>query len=182
MFHWLMLLSTASADRYSFDESGGKVLFHLVASLHEIDGQAQKFNGWINIGEGSDHTGEVIVQTNQLTTGLGVRDERMYDFVLQTERYPTIQYKIYGIDGDTAGLDSGKGTGKLTLKGALTVATVTKDIAIPAAYKWEDGSLKLIGKSTIQWTDFNLPDPSIKISTLNPPLDIKFSLSAKSAQ
>ena len=177
-----MLLSTAFGGRYTFDQDAGSVLFHMEASLHEIQGKSKQFAGWVNLGEGSDHTGGVTVQVNQLTTGIGVRDERMYNFVLTEERYPTIEYTLYTMEGDTAGLDSGTGTGKLVFKGALTVATVTKDIAIPAAYKWEDGAVRFIGKTTIQWTDFNLQDPSIKISKHYAPLDIKFSLTVRSAE
>lgn len=186
---FLPLLTLASslgqAERLAFTNSGSKVQFHMAASLHEIDGEAQSFQGFLNINGPESH-GEVTIQAGSLTTFLGVRDEKMHEETLQVSRYPNIVYTIHSIEGGKKNklteeryqIDSHKGSGEVILHGTLKVARVSQEISIPAAYRWEDDALRLIGSVTIQWTDFSLPDPSIFISTLQPPVDIKFSVYA----
>jgi polyisoprenoid-binding protein YceI len=176
----LLLIGSGAADAapYRLSDDDGVIRFHLEASLHEIDGEAQNYTGQLDIGPGSQHTGDVQIPSSGLTTGLGVRDDRMHDFVLNTAKYPSISYSILGMSGDVATLDSGTGSGMLVLNGKLTIAGVSHDLDIPAAFTWTDGSVKLVGKVTTQWTLFNLPDPSILISTLKPPIDLKFAVTA----
>ena len=173
------------AERLAFTNSGSKVQFHMNASLHEIDGEAQKFQGHLNIN-GQESNGEVTIQADSLTTFLGVRDDKMHQETIQVSRYPNIVYTIHSIEGEKKNklteeryqIDSHTGSGKVILHGTLKVARVSREVSIPAAYRWEDDALRLIGSVTIQWTDFSLPDPSIFISTLQPPVDIKFSVYA----
>ena len=177
----LYLLTLLSfADPVIFDESKGKILFDMKASMHDVQGQAKQFTAKIDIGEGSTNTGTLSIPASQLTTFLDVRDKRMYDDVLQVLRFPTINYTILSMSGSTEGLNSGKGKGKVTMTGILTIASVEREVSIPVAYMWtEEGILKLAGKVQIQWPDFGLPDPSIMISTLYPAVDIKFSIASK---
>lgn len=167
-----------NAAPYRLSDDKGTVRFHMEASLHEISGEAGAYTGQLDIGPGSSHTGEVEFPASGLTTGLGIRDDRMRDFVLNVEKYPSIKYSIVGMSGDVATLDSGTGSGTLILNGKLTISGVSHDLDIPTAFTWTDGSVKLVGKVTTKWTLFNLPDPSILISTLKPPIDLKFAVTA----
>jgi polyisoprenoid-binding protein YceI len=176
----LVLTLISFAEPLLFDESRGKILFDMKASMHDVQGQATQFTAKIDVGEGGINTGTVSIPASQLTTFLDVRDKRMYEDVLQVIRFPTITYTILSMSGSTEGLNSGKGKGKITMTGILTVASVEREVTIPAAYMWtEDGSLKMAGKVQIKWPDFGLPDPSIMISKLYPLVNIKFSIASK---
>jgi polyisoprenoid-binding protein YceI len=167
------------AEILLFDETKGKLVFEMKASLHDIEGQAQQFLVELDVGPGSTNTGKVTLSANQLTTFLDVRDDRMYNEVLQVDKFPVVTYTILSINGATDGLNSGQGKGKVTLRGTLNIASIEREVDIPVAYMWtNDGTLKLAGKTQIRWTDFGLPDPSIMISTLYPPMDIKFSITS----
>ena len=180
MFAALLALNTAQAERYSFSNDTSDVGFHMLATMHEVDGDCRSFQGEIDIGKKATHTGKVTVQTNALTTFIDVRDERMHDYVLEVEKYPTLQFDIKAIEGDVEGLDSGNGSGEVVLKGQLTIKTVSKDIEFPVTYTWdEDGNLSLTGAYATSWTNWNLPDPSILISTLYPELDVKVDVKAQ---
>jgi len=176
----LFLLSFLSmADVLLFNEEGGKLVFEMRASLHEVKGQAEQFLVELDVGPGGTNTGKVTIPVNQLTTFLEVRDERMHKEVLQVDKFPTVTYTILSINDVSDNLDRGQGKGKAMLRGVLTVASVEREVEIPVAYIWtDDGNIKLAGKTQIRWTDFGLPDPSISISTLYPPMDIKFSITS----
>ncbi|MCB9759816.1 MAG: YceI family protein [Alphaproteobacteria bacterium] len=171
----------AHAERYAFDDTTGAVGYHMVATLHEIDGQAPNFSGELFIGKGGDHTGTLTVQTPAMTTGLSVRDDRMHEYVLAVTEYPTLTFKMGAIGGDVAGLDSGQGSGQVLLRGQLTIRTSTRDVEIPATYTWQGDKVVLEGRYDMKWTSFGLPDPSIMISTLYPDMTVNFKVTARPA-
>ena len=191
MFFTFLALCSSSvlAERLAFTNSGSKIQMHMTASLHEIDGEAQKFQGFFNI-EDTESSGEVTIQADSLTTFLGVRDEKMLESTLDVNRFPNLVFTIHRIEGakkntlteERYQINDHTGSGEVLLHGSLKIARVSREVSIPAAYRWEDGGLRLIGSTTLKWPDFNLPDPSIFISTLQPPVDVKFSIYATKNQ
>lgn len=168
--------SDARAERYAFDDASGSITFGMQASLHEVNGAAQNFSGELDIGSDKP-TGKVTVQAAQLTTFLGARDDRMHSYCLEIDRYPTVEFRIAATTGDVRGLNSRRGSGTVELRGQLTVRSATRDVIIPATYRWErDGTLHLTGAHQLQWTDYGVPDPSIIISTLYPDMNIQFDV------
>jgi hypothetical protein len=182
----LIFLSDSSfAERLSFSNSGSTIQFQLVSTLHGIDGEAQGFQGFLDIGE-SDSSGEVDIETKSLTTFLGIRDKKMLETTLKANRFPNIVFNIHSIEGTKKNkltkerheISNHTGSGEVLLHGSLKIANVERTILIPAAYRWEEDALRLIGSTTINWTEFNLPDPSFFISTLQPEVEIRFSVYA----
>ena len=168
-------VSSADAARFTFDNQSGQITFEMQASLHEIDGTAQQFSGELDIGSATP-SGKISVQASQLTTHLAVRDERMYSYCLEVEQFPTVDLLISAVTGDIKGLNSRKGSGRIELRGQMTVRSAARDIIIPATYRWEGSTLRLIGDHQLLWTDYGVPDPSIIISTLSPELDVHFDV------
>ena len=162
----------AFAERFSGDNSTGKLSFDMEASLHEVPGEAKSFTGELKFDE--EITGKWEVQSSQLTTGIGIRDSKMYSFCLEADKFPTIVFNVNAVRGDVDGLRSKSGEGSVTLHGQLKIRSTTRDIEIPTKYNWEEGKLNLDGGTTIKWTDFGVPDPSIAISTLYPDVKIGF--------
>lgn len=166
----------ALAARYAFDDTSGTITFGMQASLHEIDGAAQRFTGELDIGS-AQPTGKVTVQAAELTTFLGDRDDRMYSYSLEVDQYPTVEFLIAATTGNVRGLNSRRGSGTVELRGQITVRSATRDVIIPATYRWDrDGTLHLTGAHQLKWTDYGVPDPSIVISTLYPDMDIQFDV------
>jgi polyisoprenoid-binding protein YceI len=101
----------------------------------------------------------------------------MQSFCLESNKYSTIAFKATSIEGDTAALKAGSGTGNVKLKGSLTIRDTTKTVTIPATYTAANGSVSMSGSYAFKWTDYNVPDPSIFISTLYPDMSVKFNVS-----
>lgn len=176
----LALASGADAARFAFDDKSGEITFGMEASLHSITGEAQAFTGELDIGSAMP-TGKISVQAQQLTTHLEVRDARMYSHSLETERFPSIEVLISAVTGDVKGLNSRKGSGRIELRGQMTLRSATRDVIIPATYRWEGNTLYLSGSHQLLWTDYGVPDPSILISTLFPEVDVSFSVALRPA-
>ena len=170
----------ADAARYAFDDKTGSVTFTMEASLHGIEGAAQNFTGELDIGSASP-SGKLTIQAQQITTFLGVRDDRMHSYCLETDRYPTVDFQIAAVTGDVKGLNSRRGSGQLQLRGQMTVRSSTRDVVVPATYSWEGDTLRLRGSHQLLWPDYGVPDPSIVISTLLPEVDVSFDVKMKPA-
>ncbi len=175
----LLSLQAANADRFAGDDTKGSLDMEMVASLHDVPVEANSFTTELIIGE--DITGKLVVQANSLKTGIGMRDSKMYEYCLETDKYPTVTFEMRGVTGDAEGLKSKKGTGKIKLHGKLTVRSTTRDIAVPTTYTWKDEQLHLKGTAELKWTDYGVPDPSILISTLYPEIKLSFDLALDKA-
>ena len=173
------------AERLEFTQSGSNIHFHMSASLHDINGEAQQFKGYLDIDE-SECSGEVSIDAKSITTFLGKRDDKMHSETIQVSRFPEVLYIIHSIEGRKKNqitearhqIGAHIGSGEVILHGTLKIAGASNTVSIPAAYRWEDDSARLTGSASIHWTDFSLPDPSFLFSTLSPQMDIKFSIYA----
>jgi polyisoprenoid-binding protein YceI len=168
--------ATADATKYTFDQSGSSVTFHNTASLHGIDGVAKQFGGSFDSGAG---TGSLVVQTKSMTTNLGPRDNKMHDFCLESDKYPTIEFAVTGMGGGVEGLKAKAKRGKIALNGTLKIRDTKKTISVPTSFVTMGDDLTLQGEFDFNWQDYNVPDPSILISTLYPDMSVKFSLKLK---
>ncbi len=168
------LLLPAEAARFAGDDTSSALAFDMVASLHDIHGEAKNFTSELHLD--AEPKGKVVIQAAGLTTGLSVRDGRMHNFCLDTDRFSTVTFDISAVRGDVEGLTSQEGEGSVVLHGQLTIRSAARDIAVPAHYRWQDGALKITGAHKIKWTDYSVPDPSIMISTLYPEIDVSFEL------
>jgi polyisoprenoid-binding protein YceI len=166
----------ADAAKYTFDQTGSSVTFHNTASLHGIDGTAKQFSGSFDSDAG---TGSLVVQTKSMTTNLGPRDTKMHEFCLESEKFPTIEFAVTGMGGGVDALKAKAKKGKLTLNGTLKIRDSKKPISVSTSFVTVGDDLTLQGQFDFSWQDYNVPDPSIFISTLYPDMSVKFSLRLK---
>ncbi len=173
---WLAAWAEAAAAVLAVSSGDGALGFHNTATLHAFDGSARTFDGQIDTAA---LTGRLSVQAASLTTGLGPRDSRLLSWCLEAPRFPTIELVVSSITGAVEGLRAAAGAGTVTLVGTLTVRDTTREVAIPAAYAWEGTNLRLNGRYELAWPDWNVPDPSIVLSKLDPDMVVTFDLLAR---
>lgn len=171
-----LALHPALAAELAFAEADGSLKLGFGASLHPFDGRARAFSGRLST---DSLTGELVVPVTSLTTGLGPRDSRMHQWCLEATRWPEIRYDLRQVRGGVEGLRAGTGAGTATFVGALTVRDVTRDLEIPVTWSWEGGSLRLEGHVELDWTLWNVPDPAVAISALEPALRVDFDVLAR---
>lgn len=175
----LLVTPASAADRYAFDDRAGTIQFDTTSSLHGIPGRATSFSGEVNLDGDNPVLGTLTIQTSAITTDLGLRDKRLWGYVLETKKYPTMTIEVGDVTGDKAGFASGKGSGEIVLEGQMTMRTVQREVSIPCTYSWEGDSVKLAGQYEFLWTDYQLPDPSIPLARMYPEVKVNFDVAAK---
>ena len=174
---WLSTIAPAQADRFIGDNTLGQVKFDVGSTLHNVPGDITRFTTELNLGE--QVSGNIVMQSESIKTGINVRDQRMYTYCLDTEQYPTISFEIRSVTGDVDGFTSNAGTGDVNLHGTLSIRSTQRDVVVPATYNWTDDGLRLDGGAKVNWSDFGVPDPSILISKVQPVIDLNFELKMK---
>ena len=170
----VMNVASAEAKTYAYSQAGSSLKFFNKASLHGIEGTAKTFSGTLDTAAMS---GALTVQATAMTTALGPRDKKMQSFCLESSKFPTITFDVKSIEGGEA-LQAATGSGKVTLVGTLKIRDVAQSIRVATDYAFEGDALTLKGRYDFKWTDFNVPDPSIFISTLYPEMNVQFTLKA----
>ena len=169
----LALVAWVHASPLALDPARGAIRAHARASLHDFEIEATAFTGSIDPSAG---TGTLELAVAGLTTGVGPRDARMRGWCLDEGTHPLVRYSVRRVEGDTAGLRAGIGSGDLLLQGELQVREATRTLAVPASYAWEGGALRLRGRVPLRWGDWGLPDPAVAIATLGPELTVSFDV------
>lgn len=173
-----LLLGTALAAPYSFGEADGTVRFHVQSSAHRIDGRALRFAA---VFDPQARTGSLSIPAAALSTGLGPRDHRLWTYALEAGRFPELGFVVTKVEGDTAALASGAGSGDVHLLGTLTIRDVSRPVDIPVRWTWEGPILRLHGRTELRWADFGVPDPSVLLSTVEPEVTVAFDLVGRAA-
>ena len=154
----------------------GSLVFHASSSLHPIEGVAREYSGTLDTDA---LRGTLDVVSRSLTTGLGPRDSRLLSWCLEATRFPNIHFEVTEIVGAIAGLRAASGAGTVSLDGTLTIRDIGREVNIPATYAWEGPNLRLKGRYEMKWTDWNIPDPSIVLSSVAPAMDVGFDIVAR---
>ena len=152
---WLSAVLPSKADRYTTDNGSSTVRFDVGSTLHNVPADVTRFTAELNIKDSI--SGKLTVQSDSIKTGIGVRDKRLYSYCLGTEQYPTIDFTIRSVTGDTESFQTQSGSGAVQLHGSLKIRSTTKDIVIPTNFTWNDGGVVLNGKSSLAWGDYGIP-------------------------
>jgi polyisoprenoid-binding protein YceI len=130
----------------------------------------------VALGEKGVRTVRVTVPTAKMECGNGTMNEHMLKALKATE-FKTIEFKM-------ASYDVGRGADGVTgtLKGALTLGGVEKQITIPAVGKSESNALRVTGTYPLNMTEYDLKPPKLMFGRIKvgETVTVKFDLLLKS--
>jgi len=151
------------------DPSKTLIEFRLPGALHTTHGTFKLEHGIIEAHPGTgEASGAIIVDAMSGDSGVGVRDDRMKDTVLEAQKYPEITFtpQHVTVQPGTGGQFQAKLKGVLTLHGAghQIVAEVQG---------WLIGdSLVATSHFSVPYVDWGLEDPSVLFLTVAKQVDI----------
>jgi polyisoprenoid-binding protein YceI len=125
--------------------------------------------------------GEVQVGLASINSGNGVRDARMRNEFLQTDKFPTALFVVKKVE-DFPKFSDWKQWGnrqKGRIIGDLTIKNVTKPVTFEAETVYTGKELKVTGTSKVKMTDFGITPPSIFLVTVEDTVGLEFSALAK---
>lgn len=150
--------------------SNTRVSFTVDSTWHLVEGEAKSLSGLISFGESaSQSTSEVkvLIPARNLDTDSSLRDEKMRE-VLDIEHFPEIKF-IGGPLGPGCNLAELKESEqcRTSLPGKVTIRDVTLPIELVVDGVLADGKIKFHGEANLDWSKFNVEDPSILVARLD---------------
>lgn len=179
------LKSEARNYYYKVSEKESKINFHLVSTLHSVDGKVNKFRGHINVkspdGKSIESvSGELEIMAKTLFTNQYQRDTRMKSEILSVSEYPLITFKFNDFKVTSNKLEK-ENTIYLHLLGDLTIRDTTKKVDIPMKIKLsaDKKTAEVEGRYIINFKSYNVPDPSLPIiGNVDENINISFQLNS----
>ncbi len=154
------------------------IRFDADARLHTFSGTAGKLSGRVRLpgdllSDGADAC--LQIEAASLTTGIDLRDERMRNNHLETDRFPIILFRMSGLDPiEPLGGDRYAGT----LRGALTLHGVTSLLTAPVRAHISSVGLVVEGKVPLHLSTFQIPVPTFLFVSMKDEVIVSFKIRA----
>lgn len=139
------------------DPSASEVTFTLDSALHEVHGSFALERGRITFDlETGRASGSVVLDATSAATGNGMRDAKMHETVLESDRYPNIELIARAVDGRVPG--------RLRLDGTLRLHGDDHPVRLELALKPEAGDrVTAETRFAVPFIDWGLADPSLPL-------------------
>lgn len=172
----LLILTTAAFAVEKFSPAKGSVVrIEGTSTMHDWKMEGATINGQLSIDEGWHSAAPVTATVNVVIPVTSIKSEhsrmdRLMAEALKAKVNPNIEYAL-----TSASLDSGTPESfKLKTNGKLTIAGVTRDIAMDVSgARAADGQYMLNGQAPIRMTDFGIKPPTAMMNTIRTGNDVK---------
>lgn len=100
------------------------------------------------------------VDVSTLTSDRSMRDRRIHQMGLESDRYPTATFKLTGPIVLPAAASTGQ-TVHVSATGDLTIHGTTKSVTIPMDAQLNGSQIQVVGSLTFPFSEFNMVPPNI---------------------
>ncbi|MDQ6663608.1 MAG: YceI family protein [Acidobacteriota bacterium] len=173
------LLFAVSATAYAQDVSvmvdpaRSTVQFTLGDVLHTVRGTFRVKNGVVRLNP-TDGTasGQIVVDARSGSSGSGMRDRRMHNDILQSDRYPDATFSPDRVTGRL----SMEGESQVDVHGVLRIHGQDHEVTLPAKVKFENGQITAKASFTMPYVDWGMKNPSNFVLKVSDKVDLAMSL------
>ena len=151
------------------DPSKTLIEFRLPGALHTTHGTFKLEHGIIKADPSTGEAGgSIIVDAKSGDSGLGARDNRMKDSVLEVQKYPEITFTPQQVTGQLRT----DGQFQAKLKGVLTLHGARHQIVMEVQGRLVGDSLVAKSHFSVPYVDWGMEDPSVLLLTVAKQVDI----------
>jgi polyisoprenoid-binding protein YceI len=166
---------------YRIVPEGSELRWELPATLHTVHGTAPQLAGSVDAepASGGDWrvAGRIAVRAAAMATGNASRDRNMREKVLETDRFPEIEFEVRRVVGDLGRFQPGQHR-TVEVSGDLTVHGKTLPLRLPVDVDVLADHVLLNGSFPLNWKAYGLKDPSFGLVTVREPMKVFFRLEA----
>ena len=155
---WLLLtlVGTAQDASYQLDPAATSVKFTLGDVLHTVHGTFKLKHGELQMQSAGKMAGEIVVDAASGDSGSAMRDRKMHKEVLESAKYPEIDFRPDRFDGNLA--DHGKSS--VMVHGLFGIHGAEREITVPAQVEMDGDHWTAIVHFTIPYAKWGMKNPS----------------------
>jgi polyisoprenoid-binding protein YceI len=169
----VMLIITASAQEQTFqiDPSQSSVKFTLGDVLHTVHGSFALKHGELQLQPAGKLSGEIVVDATSGNSGSGMRDRKMNKEVLESARYPEIDFRPDRFDGEIAP----QGKSSVMVHGMFSIHGNDREITVPAQVERDGDHWTANVHFTVPYAKWRMKNPSTLFLKVSDTVEIDLS-------
>jgi len=148
--------SAAQEQAFQLDLAQSSVKFTVGDVLHTVHGTFKLKQGSLQIDKSGKITGEIAVDAGSGDSGSGMRDRKMNKEVLESERYPDIDFRPDRFDGTVP--SQGKST--VMVHCIFSIHGTDREITVPAQLEMDGDHWTANVHFTIPYAKWGMKNPS----------------------
>ena len=177
-FLWVLVVAgfvrpAAAADLRSgtleLDPSKTRIEFRLPGALHTTRGTFKLEHGIIKADPATgEAAGSIAIDANSGDSGMGARDNRMKDIVLEVQKYPEITFAPDHVTGQLAT----DGQFQAKLQGVMTLHGAGHQFVIEVQGRLIGDDLVATSHFSVPYVEWGMKDPSLLLLTVAKQVEI----------
>lgn len=148
---------SVTAQQYQSNQAESSMTVSGTSTLHDWHIDVESFSAQAQLNEENLENASFTAEVKSMKSGTSSMDDNTYEAMKESD-HPRITFKSNGITGTE---------GKLTLRGSLTIAGVTKPVTITTTLeKWAEKSMTVKGNYTFKMSEFGIDPPRAMLGTI----------------
>ncbi|MFL6306439.1 MAG: YceI family protein [Candidatus Sulfotelmatobacter sp.] len=169
----VLLIISASAQEQTFqiDPAESTVKFTLGDVLHTVHGSFALKHGELQVQPTGKLSGEIVVDATSGNSGSGMRDRKMNKEVLESARYPEIDFRPDRFDGEVAA----QGKSSVMVHGMFSIHGTAREVTVPAQVARDGDHWTANVHFTVPYAKWGMKNPSTLFLKVNDTVEIDLS-------
>ena len=150
--------------------SQSKVEFTLTAVLHTVHGSFRVKGGELKIDAAAGKaSGSIVIDATTADTGNRTRDSKMHEEILESGKYPEIQFTVQSMRGNVPT----DGASEVQLTGVMTLHGSDHPITVAVPLRVADGRATADVSFVVPYVQWGLKNPSTFLLKVGDTVDLK---------
>ena len=169
------LAASSAAPEHTFqvDPQQSSVKFTLGDVLHTVHGTFKVKQGALEVQPSGKLSGEIVVDASSGNSGSGMRDRKMHKEVLESTRYPEIDFRPDRFEGVVA--NQGKST--VMVHGIFSIHGTDREITVPAQVERDSDHWTATVHFTVPYEKWGMKNPSTLFLKVSDTVEIDLAAS-----
>jgi polyisoprenoid-binding protein YceI len=166
--------AAAQDSTLHLDTQRTTINFTLGDVLHTVRGTFHLKEGTLRLATASGTvTGEIVVDARSGESGNGMRDRKMHNEVLESDRYPDITFRPDRVDGNVVP----QGKSSVRVHGIFTIHGSDHELTVPAEVQMAPGYWTATLHFSVPYAKWGLKNPSTMFLRVSETVDIDLTAS-----
>jgi polyisoprenoid-binding protein YceI len=167
----LGIAASAAAADLELPPESTRIRFELDSTLHRVSGVARLEEAVVSFDPaGGDASGRIVIDATSLESGNGLRDRQMHGKVLESERFPRIEFRPHSL----VVVDRGDSQARIALVGVLHMHGGEWPLRIPAQVSVAGDGFRVEGSFAIPYVEWGMRDMSNFLLSVDPEVVVHF--------
>jgi polyisoprenoid-binding protein YceI len=170
----IFVVSSAAQEQeqtFQVDPAQSSVTFTLGDVLHTVHGHFALKHGELQVQPTGKLSGEIVVDATSGNSGSGLRDRKMNKEVLESARYPEIDFRPNRFDGNVAP----QGRSSVMVHGIFSIHGTDREITVPAQVERDGDHWTANVHFTVPYQKWGMKNPSTLFLKVSDTVEIDLS-------